>query len=133
MIVFYGSFTWQSNWDVPHLNKSCFFFKKLWRKQMILSSTELHPPTCSTHITQNEVYRRAVVVITTAQLHPTKLELSFCRFKSCSRRVEDLRWWGPLTVLPAGNKAKRLSSVIHTTKTIHLLHHQTQFSWPLKV
>ena len=41
------------------------------------------------------------------------------RFKSCSRRVGDSRWWGSLTVVPAGNKAKRLSSVNHTTKTIH--------------
>ena len=27
------------------------------------------------------------------------------RFKSCSRRVGDSRWWGSLTVVPAGNKA----------------------------
>ena len=43
------------------------------------------------------------------------------RFKPCSRRVGDSRWWGSLTVVPAGNKAKRLSPVNHTTKTIH--HH----------
>ena len=35
--------------------------------------------------------------------------------------VGDLRWWGSLTMVPAGNKAKRLSSVNHTAKTIH--HH----------
>ena len=40
-------------------------------------------------------------------------------FKTCSRRVGDSRWWGSLTMVPAGNKAKRLSSVSHTTKTIH--------------
>ena len=40
-------------------------------------------------------------------------------FKSCSRRVRDSRWWGSLTMVPAGNKTKRLSSVNHTTKTIH--------------
>ena len=45
------------------------------------------------------------------------------RFKPCSRRVGDSRWWGSLTVVPAGNKAKRLSSVNHTTKTIHHHHH----------
>ena len=28
------------------------------------------------------------------------------RFKSCSRRVGDSRWWESLTVVPAGNKAK---------------------------
>ena len=42
---------------------------------------------------------------------------------SCSRRVRDLRWWGSLTMVPARNKAKRLSSVNHTTKTIHHHHH----------
>ena len=46
-----------------------------------------------------------------------------CRFKSCSRRVGDSRWWGSLTMVPARNKAKRLSSVNHTTKTIHHHHH----------
>ena len=45
------------------------------------------------------------------------------RFKPCSRRVGDSRWWGSLTMVPAGNKAKRLSSVNHTTKTIHHHHH----------
>ena len=38
------------------------------------------------------------------------------RFKSCWRRVRDSRWWGYLAVVPATNKAKRLSSVNHTTK-----------------
>ena len=27
------------------------------------------------------------------------------RFKPCSRRVGDSRWWGSLTMVPAGNKA----------------------------
>ena len=31
----------------------------------------------------------------------------------------DSRRWGSLTMVPTGNKAKRLSSVNHTTKTIH--------------
>ena len=46
-----------------------------------------------------------------------------CRFKSCSRHVGDSRWWGSLTMVPTGNKAKCLSSVNHTTKTIHQHHH----------
>ena len=53
------------------------------------------------------------------------------RFKPCSRRVGDSRWWGSLTMVPAGNKAKRLSSVNHTTKTIrhhHHHHHQAFFN-----
>ena len=37
------------------------------------------------------------------------------RLKSCSRFVGDSRWWGSLTVVLAGNKAKGLSSVNHTT------------------
>ena len=41
------------------------------------------------------------------------------RFKPCSQRVGDSRWWGPLTVVSAGNKAECLSSVNHTTKTNH--------------
>ena len=62
---------------------------------------------------------RDVVVITTAQLHSKKFELWFKieqRFKSCSRRVRDSWWWGFLTMVPAGNKAKRLSPVNHTKK-----------------
>ena len=33
------------------------------------------------------------------------------RFKSCSRRVGDSRWWGSSTMVPGANKASRLSSV----------------------
>ena len=42
------------------------------------------------------------------------------RFKSCSRRVGDSRWWGSLTMVPAGNKAKCLLSVNHTTKIVFM-------------
>ena len=52
-----------------------------------------------------------------------------CRFKPCSRRVGDLRWWGSLTMVPAGNKANHLSSVNHTTKTIHNHHHHHHHHW----
>ena len=45
-----------------------------------------------------------------------------CKFKSCSRHVGDLRWWESLTMVPAGNTAKRLSSVNHPPKIIHQLH-----------
>ena len=44
------------------------------------------------------------------------------RFKPCSRRVGNSLWWGSPTMVPARNKAKRLSSVNHTTKATH--HHQ---------
>ena len=42
------------------------------------------------------------------------------RFKSCLWHVGGLWWWGSLTMVPAGSKAKCLSSINHTTKTIHL-------------
>ena len=43
------------------------------------------------------------------------------RFISCYRLVRDFWWWEYMTMIPIGNKAKCLSSVNHTTKTIH--HH----------
>ena len=43
------------------------------------------------------------------------------RFKPCSQRVGDSRWWGSLTVVPAVSKTKRLSSVNRTTKAIRNL------------
>ena len=46
-----------------------------------------------------------------------------CRFKSCSRRVGDWRWWRSLTMVPAGNKSKRLFSVNHATKIMHQFIH----------
>ena len=52
------------------------------------------------------------------------------RLKSCLRRAGDSQWWGSLTMVPTGNRAKRLSSVNHTTKTIH--HHHCQFFIPLE-
>ena len=48
------------------------------------------------------------------------------RFKLCLGRVKDLRWWESLTMVPTGSKAKRLSWVNHTTKTIHHRHHHHQ-------
>ena len=49
-----------------------------------------------------------------------------CRFKCYFWRVRDLKWWGSLTMVLAGNKAKHLSPVNHTTKTTH--HQQPIFS-----
>ena len=55
------------------------------------------------------------------------------RFKPCLWSIRDLRWWGSLTMVPAGNKVKCLSLFNHTTKTIH--HHSLSSSfvkdmWP---
>ena len=69
---------------------------------------------CQPEKPKPKLRHRSVAVITTAQLlHCT----------SCSPSVGDSRWRGSLTMVPAGNKAKRLSSVNHTTKTIHHHHH----------
>ena len=64
-----------------------------------------------------------LVVIATAQLHSTKPELRFCAGSSPARGVseirdgEDLWQWSRLEI------RLRLSSVNHTTKTIHHHHH----------
>ena len=52
--------------------------------------------------------------------------------KPCSRSVGDSWWWVSLTMVPAGNKAKRLLLVNHTTKTIHHHRHQERVSVKLK-
>ena len=85
--------------------------------------------TCK--LSQSGMLTRGAVVITTAQLHSTKPELRYCAGSNswragvlaCSWRAGDSRWWGSLKMVPTGNMAKRLSSVNHTTKTIH--HHQS--------
>ena len=46
--------------------------------------------------------------------------------QTCTRHVGYLRLLGSLTMVPGGNKTKRLLSVNHTTKTIH--HHHQHFS-----
>ena len=64
------------------------------------------------------------MVINTAQLHSTKPE-------PCLLCIRNLWWWGSLTVVPAADKAKCLSSVNHTTKTIHLHHHHSVLINPI--
>ena len=53
----------------------------------------------------------------------------FRRFKPCWRRVRESRWWGSLTMFPAENKAKWLSSANHSAKTIHHHHATTDVFW----
>ena len=40
------------------------------------------------------------------------------RFKSSLRNVRDSLWWKSLTMVPAGTKAKRLSSINYSTKWV---------------
>ena len=63
------------------------------------------------------IFRRGVVVITNARRHSAKP----------ARRIEDSRWQRSLTMVPPENKAKHLSSVNHTTKTMHRHHPRVQF------
>ena len=66
------------------------------------------------------LWGRGAVVITTAQLHSTKPELRLCGGLNSARKVSEIRdgeiLSEILTMVPAGNKAKRPSSVNHTTK-----------------
>ena len=50
-----------------------------------------------------------------------KLNQILCRFKSCLRRVGDWQWWEFLSMVLAGNKAKCLLLVNHTTKSNHII------------
>ena len=51
------------------------------------------------------------------------------KFKSCSRYVEDSRWWGSATMVTAGNMAEHLSLVSHTRKATHHHHHHHHHHW----
>ena len=59
---------------------------------------------------------RGIGVITTSQYHSINPELGSAQVQTSSWRVRDSRWRGSLTMVLAGNKAKRLFSVNHTTK-----------------
>ena len=66
------------------------------------------------------LWRRRLVVVATAQLHSTKPELKFRTGSNPARDVWEIHdGEDSLIMVPAGNKAKRLSSVNHITKTIH--------------
>ena len=65
-------------------------------------------------------WRRGGVVITTAQFHSTKPDLRFCPGSNSACGMSEIcKWWESLTMVPTGNKPKRLSLVNHTTNTIH--------------
>ena len=70
-------------------------------------------------------WRRSDMVLATAQLHSTKSELRFCAGWNPARGVleirgiEDLWQWSRLEI-----SLITLSSVNHTTKTIHHHHHE---------
>ena len=66
---------------------------------------------------------RGVVLATTAQLHLTKPDLGFARVQTLLVACRRFRMVMISDNAPGGNKAKYLSSVDHTTKTIHHHHH----------
>ena len=74
------------------------------------------------------VWHRVVVVITTAQFQPSRNSGS-AQVRTCSQHVRDSRWWGSLTMAPAGNKAKGLSLVNHTTKKFIIIDHHHHHHW----
>ena len=71
-------------------------------------------------------WRGGVVLATTAQLHSTKPDLGFARVQTLLLACR--RFWMVMISDngPGGNKTKHLSSVNHTTKTIHHHHHYHQ-------
>ena len=64
------------------------------------------------------------MVITTAQLHSSKPELRFCAGSNPARGVSEIRDVEDLWQLSQLEISLGLSSVNHTTKTIHHHHHQ---------
>ena len=82
-------------------------------------STELSPLGRSTETRLSRNYLARICGAVMKWLSPLHNFGLLRRFKSCSQRVRDLRWWEFLTVLPARNKAYRLSSVNHSAKSIH--------------
>ena len=112
-----------------------FFINEFWWKTQNLSE--------STFCYSIEFLQRVITWCSSYYLVPWCSGYHFCttsfikawtqilrRFKSCSRGVGALRWWGSLTMVPAGNKVKRLSSVKYATKTIHH-HHQLAHFWKM--
>ena len=111
--VFYNSVSQNTS---GRMTLICNFHKTCFSIECSSSCLNLMATANQIVITQLAAY--GVAVITTAQLDSTKPEQVLRRFKPCSRRDGDSWWWGSLTMVPAGNKAKRFSSVNHTTKTI---------------
>ena len=77
------------------------------------------------------LWGRGAVVITTAQLHSTKPELRLCGGLNSPRSVSEICdgeiLSEILTMVPAGNKAKRPSSVNHTTKQFIIIINRVPF------
>ena len=77
------------------------------------------------------LWGRGAVVITTAQLHSTKHELRLCGGLNSPRSVSEICdgeiLSEILTMVPAGNKAKRPSSVNHTTKQFIIIINRVPF------
>ena len=77
------------------------------------------------------LWGRGAVVITTAQLHSTKHELRLCGGLNSPRSVSEICdgeiLSEILTMVPTGNKAKRPSSVNHTTKQFVIIINRVLF------
>ena len=84
--------------------------EKFWNRCNILLLTYLAPEFWRLSICSG------VVVITTAHLHSTKPELRFCAGSNPTCSVSEIHDGEDLTMVPAGNKAKRVSLVNHTIK-----------------
>ena len=108
---------WQ--WSRLEIRLNAFNWPTIPQKQFIINSIQFNSlsPWCSGYHYCTTSFNKDWTQV----LHS---------FKSCSRSVGDSRWWRSLTMAPAGNKAKRLSSVNHTTKSIH--HHISFAGYSIK-
>ena len=91
----------------------CFYEKVFWKMEQIYRRAPM-PKSYFNKVVMVAPWCRSYRYCTTSFSKAWTQVLG--RFKSCSRHVGA---WGSLTMVPAGIKAKRLSSINHATKTIH--------------
>ena len=118
-----GCFFWRKKFLFNKLIKITFPWKKVneWRLHVSLCIQNRYTNKCFSSVKR---ICGAVVLWCSGYHYYTisfnkDLSQVLRRFKFCWRRVRESRCWGSLSMVPAANKAKRLSSVNHTTKTIH--------------
>ena len=112
------------------LFKGCFhnFHSQKWsieptEKERLLGKILKYKVSCK--VSENRICSDSfsgAVVITIGQLHSAKPALRFCAGSNPARGVSKIRNGEDLlTMVPAGNKVKRLSSVNHITKTVIII------------
>ena len=110
-----------------HYDKNCcyilgsfiWYVHKFYVKLIFLTLRFTHAPWCSVVAPWCSGFHYC-----TASFNEAWTQV-LCSYKYCLLHAGDSRWWGFLTMVATGNKAKRLSLINHTTKAIHHHHHHT--------